>query len=156
MYSHFLRRIALTVLLAVASVSCNSLELEQIRHQLREHEQEIQALKLSVEQINQDISSIRSVLSELRSGGYVSSVAEDVQEDVIVGYTMSFSDGRGVYLRTSANGGNPVPSISVRQDKDEIFYWTLNGVLLLDASERPIAVSDEGSAPLIKAEDGKW
>ena len=157
MNNRILRGIVFAIVLAVGSVSCydNSAELDRIREQLREHELEIQALKQSVELINQDISSLRSVLSELRSGVYVSSVSEDIREDAVVGYTLSFSDGRGVYLRTSTDG-NPAPAISIRQGRNQLYYWTINGEWLLGASGQPVPVSDEGSVPLIKAEEGVW
>ena len=63
-------RSVLLVLLAFSSFSCeeredNTDDLEQIRQQLREHEEQIQALKLAVERLNQDISAIRSVLGRI-------------------------------------------------------------------------------------------
>lgn len=148
----------ISVFLVVATLfSCNdnSAELDLIKEQLREHELEIQALKLAVERINQDISSLRSVLNELRSGGYVASVSTETSNEEVVGYTLSFSDGHGVYLRTTPES-DPVPSIGIRKDSGQLYCWTLNGSWLLDSSGNHIPVSDEGAAPLLKAEEGSW
>ena len=153
-------RSVLLVLLAFSSFSCeeredNTDDLEQIRQQLREHEEQIQALKLAVERLNQDISAIRSVLGELNTGGYVTGVSEEVREETVVGYSLSFNDGRGVYLRTSA-AQEQAPSVSVRKDTDGLYYWTLNGKWLKDQYGRQIAVSDEGSSPMLRVEEGAW
>lgn len=108
MRNRHLHRIISALIVVAAFFSCNdnTAELDLIREQLQEHEREIQALKLAVERLNQDISSLRSVLSELRSGGYVASVTEETRDNEVVGYTLSFSDGRGVYLRTMASSLN--------------------------------------------------
>ena len=157
MRGHHFRGILLALIVVASLFSCNdnSAELDLIKEQLQEHEQEIQALKQAVERLNQDISSLRSVLSELISGGYVASVTEDVRDNEVAGYTLSFIDGRGVYLRTSAEDES-APSVSVRKDTDQLYYWTVNGNWLLDPDGNHVLVSDDGAAPLLKADEGLW
>ena len=153
-------RILLSFFIVLTTFSCqetkNDTDLEEIRQQLKEHEMEIQALKLAVERINQDISSIRAILSEISAGGYVTSVAVDSQDEVIAGYTLSFTDGRGVYLRTSTDSDNPAPSVSVKKNADGCYYWTLNGDWLLNAEGGLIPASDDSSYPLLRSEEAGW
>ena len=153
----FLHTLLLGLCLVFCAPACRNgdRELEAIRQQLAEHEQEIQALKAAVERINQDIASLQSVLREFQAGGYVSSVTENVKDGITDGYTLSFSDGRGAFLRTSRVDGGSAPSIGIRQDTDCQFYWTLNGSWLRDASGIKIPVT-EGYSPLLKAEEGRW
>lgn len=142
--------LVLLLLLCIPSCKDTSRELEEIRQQLEAHEREILALKTAVERINQDISSIQTVLQEVLSGGYVSSVTESTD-----GYLLSFSDGRGVQLRTAKTGA-PAPAVSIRQDADGLYYWTLNGEWLRNTSGAKIPVSGEAGSPLLKAEEGRW
>ena len=153
----FLHTLLLGLCLVFCAPACRNgdRELEAIRQQLAEHEQEIQALKAAVERINQDIASLQSVLREFQAGGYVSSVTENVKDGITDGYTLSFSDGCGAFLRTSRVDGGSAPSIGIRQDTDCQFYWTLNGSWLRDASGIKIPVT-EGYSPLLKAEEGRW
>lgn len=156
--------IVLSVIICLLGVSCSDTsEIEQIHQQLqehereiREHERQIQELKLAVERLNQDISSIRSILVELNSGAYVTSVSEVVQDEKTTGYTISFSDSRGVYLRTLDESDNPEPAIGIRKDADGLYCWTVNGVLLLDASGKPLPASGDHAIPLLKAEEDIW
>ena len=156
--------LVLTAIICFFQASCtDSSEIEQIRLQLQEHEREIQEhereiqeLKLAVQRLNQDISSIRSILGELNSGAYVTSVSEVIQDEKITGYTLSFSDSRGVYLRTLDESDNPEPTIGIRKNEDGLYCWTVNGDLLLDASGKPLPVSGDHAAPQLKAEEGAW
>ncbi len=145
------------LILSLASCKDTNRELEDIRRQLAAHEQEIQALKAAVERINQDISSLQSVLHEMRAGSYVSSVMESISEGTVTGYTLSFSDGHGIFLRTEARQDSPAPAVSIRKYEDGAYYWTLNGEWLKNTEGKKIPASaEQGVTPLLRAEDGRW
>lgn len=142
--------------LCIGLVSCDpsSRKLEEIQRQLEAHEQEIQALKAAVERINEDIASLQGVVQELKAGGYVASVMEHQEEGETEGYTLSFSDGRGVYLRTRAE--QATPAVSIRQDADGVWYWTLNGEWLRNAQGAKLPTGGSDGAPQLKAEEDNW
>ena len=148
-----LLRIWIALGLCAGLVSCDpsSRKLDEIQRQLEAHEQEIRALKAAVERINQDIVSLQSLLRELQAGGYVSAVTEEEG----AGYILSFSNGQGIRLRTAAEGDSS-PSVSVRKDADGTYCWTLNGAWLRDAAGNRIPVTGDGTAPLLRAEEGAW
>ena len=159
MHGRLFHNLLFVFILILSFPSCKDTnrELEEIRQQLAAHEQEILALKAAVERINQDISSLRSVLREMQAGNYVSSATESVRDETVIGYTLSFSDGRGVLLRTDAQLDSPAPAISIRKDGDGLFYWTLNGEWLRNTTgEKLPASAEQSAAPLLRAEDGYW
>ena len=71
-------------------------------------------------------------------------------------YTLAFNDGSTVHLST---GGDPrdVPQISVRQDGDGVWYWTLDGEWLLDDDGNKVAASSPApEQPQFKFEGNRW
>ena len=147
-------RIALCLCIGLVSCAPSSERLEEIQRQLEAHEQAIQALKAAVERINEDIASLQSVVRELKAGGYVASVMEHQENGETEGYTLSFSDGRGVYLRTQAE--QATPAVSIRQDADGTWYWTLNGEWLRNVQGAKIPTGGSDGAPQLKAEEDSW
>lgn len=138
----------------LAAFSCSDGGLTGIREQLESHEREIQALKESVREINDEILSLRRLMEEVRSGGAVSSVVEDRRDGELKGYSLAFGDGGSAYFRSEVAEGS-APQVGVRRDETGRYCWTLNGAWLLsDAGARLPA--DGGISPQLQAVDDAW
>ncbi len=105
--------------------------------------------------VNNDISSIQTIVKSLHENNYVTSVSPDKDG---TGYTVVFNSAR----RATVKAGNAAscPWIGVDMDSDGLYYWTMDGEWLLDAENGKIPVKGQNNAdsanPQCKIEDGFW
>ena len=117
------------------------------------------ALETLCAQMNEDIYSMRTVISALEDGLYITDV-----KNVSDGYRIEFSDGETITIRHGKDGedGTPgadgqdgyTPVIGVRMDTDGIYYWTLDGEWLLDDQGNKMRVTGENGKDGADGEDG--
>ena len=165
-----------------------------IRNELRDHEERIAQLETLCKQMNTNISALQTIVSTLQKNVFVTAVTPIKEGSDIVGYTISFSNSESVTIYQGRDGvdgedgtdgadgvNGATPSIGVRQDIDGIYYWTLDGEWLLDATGKKVqavgrdgsdgAAGEDGSAgsdgedgkdgadgetPQLKIENGYW
>lgn len=120
----------------------------QVHERLDDLEARVAALEELCAQMNEDISSMRTVISALEEGLYITDV-----RDVDDGYLIEFSNGDTITIHHGEDGEDGkdgvdgyTPVIGVRMDTDGVYYWTLDGEWLLD---------DEGNKMRVTGEDGK-
>lgn len=142
----------------------------------------VQRLENLCSQANTNIASMQTILMALQSNDCVTGVAPVVQNGETIGYTISFVKSAPITIYHGQNGKDGVdgadgkdgraPVIGVRQDSDGLYYWTLDGEWLLDASGNKMktAGSDgqkgdkgndgadgkDGITPQLKIENGYW
>lgn len=142
----------------------------------------VQRLENLCSQANTNIASMQTILMALQSNDCVTGVAPVVQNGETIGYTISFVKSAPITIYHGQNGKDGVdgadgkdgraPVIGVRQDADGLYYWTLDGEWLLDASGNKMktAGSDgqkgdkgndgadgkDGITPQLKIENGYW
>lgn len=145
MKAHKLFRVAALLVAALTIFSCKAL----VRDELDNIQRQIDELRIQINNLNGNISSIQQVITELNNGGYVTGVGDIIEDGDIAGYTLTFSDGRTIRI---VNG--KTPKISLSQDSDGIWYWTLDGQWMLDGNGNKIKA--EGTTPQFKIEDGYW
>ena len=107
----------MVALLCVTMTNCN----QKIKNQLEELDERVTALEDAVKKTNQDISALQSIVNALQNNLYVTNVITTSD-----GYTIQFSDGTNAVISNGHDGIN-APVISVRQDVDGYYYWTLDG-----------------------------
>ena len=110
------------------------------------------ALQSLVNGMNQNLTSIGGVISELEEGGYVKNYTEITEGGVTIGYEFTFSDGRTV--RILINNGGATPAIGVKKDTDDVWYWTLDGEWLKDAQGNKVRATGEKGEPGTSGTDG--
>lgn len=148
-------------------------------------------LQTMVNILNTNLSALQKIVEALNSNDYVISVTPIMENGLEIGYTLYFSKSDPINIyhgKDGANGadGKPgapgqdgadgedgkdgqVPVISVKQDTDGIYYWTVNGEWLLGPSGEKIqaigkdgedgedgADGKDGIVPLTKIVDGYW
>ena len=166
-------------LLSVILLTFGCYDDSDIRNELRDHEERLAKLETLCKQMNTNISALQTIVSTLQKNVFVTAVTPIKEGSDIVGYTISFSNSESVTIYHGQDGADgedgadgvngTTPSIGVRQDTDGIYYWTLDGEWLLDATGKKVqAVGRDGSdgaagengtigkTPQLKIENGYW
>ncbi|PVH25509.1 PL29 family lyase N-terminal domain-containing protein [Sphingobacterium corticibacter] len=116
---------------------------EDLQSQLDEHAARLAALENAVLAINNDITSLSAIAKALQEN--ISIVSYNT---ISAGYLLTMSDGTTITLTNGKDGkdgqngnngtdgkdgkdGINAPQISVKQDTDGIYYWTLDGEFII-------------------------
>ena len=156
-----MRKIRLLILaMSVAALAGCTADMDKFTERLDDLEARVAVLETLCAQMNEDISSMRTVISALEDGLYITDV-----KNVSDGYRIEFSDGETITIRHGKDGedGTPgtdgqdgyMPVIGVRMDTDGIYYWTLDGEWLLDDQGNKMRVTGENGKDGADGEDGK-
>lgn len=156
-----MKKIRLLILaMSVAALAGCTADMDKFTERLDDLEARVAALETLCAQMNEDISSMRTVISALEDGLYITDV-----KNVSDGYRIEFSDGETITIRHGRDGedGTPgadgqdgyTPVIGVRMDTDGIYYWTLDGEWLLDDQGNKMRVTGENGKDGADGEDGK-
>lgn len=120
--------------MSVAVLAGCTADMDKFTERLDDLEARVAALEELCAQMNEDISSMRTVISALEEGLYITDV-----RDVDDGYLIEFSNGDTITIHHGEDGEDGkdgedgvTPVIGVAQDEDGIYYWTINGEWLLD------------------------
>ena len=116
-------------------------------------ENRVTLLEKLCKEMNSNISAIQTIVEALQNNDYVTGVTPIEENGVIVGYTISFTKSDSITIYHGKDGNDGVdgrngytPVIGVKQDNDGIYYWTLDGEWLTDASGNKIkAVGIDGT-----------
>ena len=118
-------------------------------------------LQVLCNQMNTNITSLQTIVNALQNHDYITSCTPLMDNGVQIGYTISFARTGSIVIYHGKDGQNgsdgedgkdgadgkdgSTPIIGVKQDIDNIYYWTLNGEWLLDDSGNKIkAVGEDG------------
>lgn len=159
-----MRKIRLLILaMSVAALAGCTADMDKFTERLDDLEARVAALETLCAQMNEDISSMRTVISALEDGLYITDV-----KNVSDGYRIEFSDGETITIRHGEDGEDGVPGtpgadgqdgytpvIGARMDTDGIYYWTLDGEWLLDDQGNKMRVTGENGKDGADGEDGK-
>lgn len=159
-----MKKIRLLILaMSVAALAGCTADMDKFTERLDDLEARVAALETLCAQMNEDISSMRTVISALEDGLYITDV-----KNVSDGYRIEFSDGETITIRHGEDGEDGVPGtpgadgqdgytpvIGVRMDTDGIYYWTLDGEWLLDDQGNKMRVTGENGKDGADGEDGK-
>ena len=117
-------------------------EMEQVKDR-------VSSLEEAVIKTNEDIVALQTIVDALQKNLYVVSVTPTTE-----GYTILFSDNTSATITNGKDGAN-APIISVREDEDGNYYWTIDGEWLLVDGERIRAngLDGENGANGAKGED---
>lgn len=113
---------------------------QRIWDELDELDNRVTALEEIVKKTNSDIAAIQSILNAIQNNVFVTNVITTPE-----GYTIQFSDGTSATISNGTDGADAnAPVISVRQDTDGNYYWTINGEWLIVDGERVRANGHDG------------
>ena len=154
-------------------------QLDEYGESIRDHEQRISALEELCKQMNTNIEALQTLVNALEKRDYITNISPIREDGEVIGYTISFAYSNAITIYHGKDGANGqdgkdgkdgyTPQIGVKQDTDGIYYWTLDGDWLLDASGNKIkAVGTDGKdgqdgkdgadgiTPQLKIENNYW
>lgn len=139
-----------------SAVSC-SYDDSAINNRIDGIDERLTTLEQVVKDMNNDISSLMTVVQALKNQVSITSV-KDFEDGT--GYYIDFSDGKHITIINGKDGsdgddGN-TPVISVKVDSDGEYYWTVNGEWLLDENEAKIPATSKTQVPQIRVENGNF
>ncbi|MBO5854007.1 MAG: hypothetical protein J6Q61_04655, partial [Bacteroidales bacterium] len=124
----------MVALVCVSMTNCN----RRIRQQIEELDERVTALEEIAKKTNADIVALQNIVNALQNNLYVTDVITTSD-----GYTIQFSDGTSAVISNGQDGVN-APVISVRQDVDGYYYWTLDGEWLIVDGNKVRATGKDG------------
>ena len=140
---------AMVVLSAMVGCSYDDTAIWREMEQVKDR---VTSLEEAVIKTNEDIVALQTIVDALQKNLYVVSVTPTIE-----GYTILFSDSTSVTISNGKDGANGTnaPIISVREDVDGNYYWTIDGEWLLVDAERIRAngLDGENGANGAKGED---
>ena len=116
-------------------------DINAVNRRVDDLEKRVKALEDLMKRANENITSIQEIVDNISYDGYVANITK-----IENGYEMVFGDGTKVIVHDGEDG--VVPAISVKQDTDGNWYWTLDGEWMLDDSGNKVRANGE------KGEDG--
>ncbi|MBR0321649.1 MAG: hypothetical protein IIX08_04600 [Bacteroidales bacterium] len=149
-------------------------------------------LQVKVNKLNTNLTALQAVIEALENNVHVTGISPVMEGGKEVGYTIYFSDGQFVSIyhgkdgadgapgqdgedgKDGADGGDGyTPKISVKQDTDGNYYWTVDGEWMNGSNEEGNWIIDggwltdgngnkipatgkDGKTPVLKIVDGEW
>lgn len=161
----FSRILSLVSVLVLFFTGCQEYDDTEIKGRVDNLESKVTELRLLVEKINSNLTSLVTAVDALNNQDQIVSVEKLPAGN---GYTITFKKSGTITIYNGEKGldGNngtdgldgkdgKSPVISISQDSDGKYYWTLDGEWLLVNGQK-VPATAEVTVPKIKVEDGKF
>lgn len=173
----------LSIALLVVACTASEYDDSQIKKDIADLQQRMTDLETRV---NSNIASLTEIVTALQQNDYLLSYSPYVEDRVQVGWQLNFAKSGSVIIYFGKDGengkdgkdgengkdGTPgkdgengkdgvdghTPLIGVRQDADGLWYWTLDGEWLLDASGakvKAVGIDGKDGKDGVDGKDGK-
>ena len=161
----FSRILSLVSVLALFFTGCQEYDDTEIKGRVDNLESQVTELRLLVEKINSNLTSLVTAVDALNNQDQIVSVEKLPAGN---GYTITFKKSGTITIYNGEKGldgkngtdgldgkDGKSPVISISQDSDGKYYWTLDGEWLLVNGQK-VPATAEVTVPKIKVEDGKF
>lgn len=152
---HFFRLLCLGIILLFVNACYDD---DPLKQEIADLQTRINKLESLCGQMNTNISSLQTIVNALQDKDYINSISPIDENGTIIGYTLFFSKSGAVTIYHGRDGSTP--QIGVRQDSNDIWYWTLNGDWLTDDTGNRIRAvgldGANGDIPQLKIIDQYW
>ena len=150
-------------------IGCGQYDDSELKSDISDLKSRMAALEKQCKNMNENLTSLQAIVDAIQKQDGIVSVTDlpDGQ-----GYSVKFVSGKVIYLYNGKNGTDGVtPKISVREDSDGIYYWTVDGDWLIVDGKKVRAVGLDGKdgqsgndgkdgkdavTPQLKIVDGFW
>ena len=147
---------ACILLLAALTMTACEYDDSALWEQVNQNTERIAALEAWQVETNTNIQSLQTLLN---TADYITAVTPVTENEVVVGYTISFlnSDPITIYHGTKGDTGEDgyTPQIGLTQQDDGNWYWTLDGELMADADGNPIRANGQDGQDGDDGQDGR-
>lgn len=143
----------LIILATTCIYGCKKFDDSHLWDSINNLNDRVDRLEEMCDRMNTNISSLQSIVQALENNDAISNVSS-----LPNGYTITFVSGKviNIYNGTDGKDGSDgqdgsdgedgiTPVISVKQDTDGVYYWTLNGDWLIVDGQKVKAVGEDGS-----------
>ena len=147
---------------ALVFAGCQEYDDTEITSRVDNLESQVAELKALVEKLNSNLTSLVTAVDALNNQDEIVSVEKLPAGN---GYTITFRKSGTITVYNGEKGldgkngtdgtDGKSPVISIRQDTDGKYYWTLDGEWLL-VNNQKVPATAEVTVPKIKVEDGKF
>lgn len=161
----FSRILSLVSVLVLFFTGCQEYDDTEIKGRVDNLESKVTELRLLVEKINSNLTSLVTAVDALNNQDQIVSVEKLPAGN---GYTITFKKSGTITIYNGEKGldgkngtdgldgkDGKSPVISISQDSDGKYYWTLDGEWLLVNGQK-VPATAEVTVPKIKVEDGKF
>lgn len=161
----FSRILSLVSVLVLFFTGCQEYDDTEIKGRVDNLESQVTELRLLVEKINSNLTSLVTAVDALNNQDQIVSVEKLPAGN---GYTITFKKSGTITIYNGEKGldgkngtdgldgkDGKSPVISIGQDSDGKYYWTLDGEWLLVNGQK-VPATAEVAVPKIKVEDGKF
>lgn len=161
----FSRILSLVSVLVLFFTGCQEYDDTEIKGRVDNLESQVTELRLLVEKINSNLTSLVTAVDALNNQDQIVSVEKLPAGN---GYTITFKKSGTITIYNGEKGldgkngtdgldgkDGKSPVISISQDSDGKYYWTLDGEWLLVNGQK-VPATAEVTVPKIKVEDGKF
>lgn len=161
----FSRILSLISVLALFFTGCQEYDDTEIKGRVDNLESQVTELRLLVEKINSNLTSLVTAVDALNNQDQIVSVEKLPAGN---GYTITFKKSGTITIYNGEKGldgkngtdgldgkDGKSPVISISQDSDGKYYWTLDSEWLLVNGQK-VPATAEVAVPKIKVEDGKF
>ena len=153
------------IMAAMLIHSCSRYDDTWVKDELAEYKNTLSRIEATCQTINHNIIALEDILTALQKNDFIRSVTAIDENGNIKGYEFIFRDKGAVRLYFGEDGSdgkdgedvqNP-PLISVKQDTDGNWHWTIDGKWCTDnAGNKVPAISNDDVTPAIRIEEGYW
>lgn len=120
-----------------------------LRNDLNDLKNRVTKLEELCKQMNTNISSLQEIVKALKERESITNVSTLSDGS---GYSITFTSGKTITIYHGKNGSDGsdgtngvTPTISVKQDTDGIYYWTVNGNWLIVDGKKVKAIGTDGA-----------
>lgn len=120
-----------------------------LRNDLNDLKSRVAKLEELCKQMNTNISSLQEIVKALKERESITNVSTLSDGS---GYSITFTSGKTITIYHGKNGSDGsdgtngvTPTISVKQDTDGIYYWTVNGNWLVVDGKKVKAIGTDGA-----------
>lgn len=146
MMKHFVLTLVAILLITGCSKDYDDTQLWENMNNLKSR---VEKLEDTCNRLNTNIISLQAILEAIQKNDAIRDVSTLADGE---GYLISFTSGKSITIYHGTNGLNGIdgedgttPNISVKQDSDGIYYWTVNSTWLLDSNNKKVkAVGVDG------------
>ena len=127
------KELVMSLGLALSCLACSKYDDSALNERLAKLEQRVGAIEEKVKVANEDIKTLKSLVSASTQGKTITEVKKTDE-----GYDLIFSDKQVISIKMGRNGADGhSPKISVAQESG-VYYWQLDGQWLLDAQGKKV------------------
>ena len=145
---------------ALLLVACEQFDATDIWDKINEIDNRLTSLESQVSEMNSDISTLQALVEAMQKNDMVEKI-ETLPNGA--GYKIIFRSGKEITLYNGTNGQDAqAPKVSVKQDTDGEWYWTIDGEWLIVDGHKVKAVGKDGKngtdgvTPQLQIIEGYW